>query len=79
MCVDKSNEFFVFFFVGPAKAVFEPECMSGTWIGILVAVVIGTLLVILLLVLKICRSKGKKKGESLWAEQPLNTKASAEE
>ncbi|XP_038576576.1 immunoglobulin superfamily member 2-like [Micropterus salmoides] len=64
---------------GPAKAVFEPECMSGTWIGILVAVVIGTLLVILLLVLKICRSKGKKKGESLWAEQPLNTKASAEE
>ncbi|XP_045909304.1 immunoglobulin superfamily member 2-like isoform X3 [Micropterus dolomieu] len=64
---------------GHAKAVFEPECMSGTWIRILVAVVIGTLLVILLLVLKICRSKGKKTEQSLWAEQPLNTKASAEE
>lgn len=58
------------------------ECNSGTWIGILVAFIICTLVVIFLLVLKICRSNasgGKKSGQSLWAEQPLNPKSSADD
>uniref|UniRef100_A0A8C4ITR9 Ig-like domain-containing protein n=1 Tax=Dicentrarchus labrax TaxID=13489 RepID=A0A8C4ITR9_DICLA len=44
--------------------------------GIIVAIVIGALLVIIILMLKLCQSKGGKKSEeSLWAEQhPLNTK-----
>ncbi|XP_035031376.2 immunoglobulin superfamily member 3 isoform X1 [Hippoglossus stenolepis] len=65
------------------EGAFEPQCKSGTWIGILVPLVICSLLVISLLVLKICRtnaSGGKNSGESLWAEShPLNTKPSAED
>lgn len=70
--------FFVFFFAGDFKAVSEPESKLTTWIGILIAIVICTLLVICLLVLKMCWSKvsgGKQTGKSLWAEEhPLNTK-----
>lgn len=70
----QATRFFVFF-AGDVKAVSEPECKSGTWIGILVAVVILSLLVIFLLVLKICKvSRGKKADQSLWTEQhALNT------
>ncbi len=75
--------FFVFFFAGDVEAVVEPECKSTTWIGILVAVVISSLLIMFLLVMKICRSKvsgGKKSDQSLWADQhPLNKKAIAED
>ncbi|KAM6978417.1 immunoglobulin superfamily member 3-like [Tautogolabrus adspersus] len=78
----KSGIFTVYVYPeGDAKATSEPECPLGTWIGVLVAVIICTMLVILLLVLKICRSKvsGEKKTD-LWAEQhPLNTKPSAED
>lgn len=67
---------------GDVKAISEPECQSEIWMGILIASVICSLLVIFLLVLKICRSKvsgGNKSGQTLWAEQhPLNTKPSAE-
>ncbi|XP_035532242.1 immunoglobulin superfamily member 3 [Morone saxatilis] len=60
-----------------ADAVSEPQCKSGTFIGIIVAIVIGALLVIIILVLK--KSKGGKKSkESLWTEQHLlNTKPNA--
>ncbi|XP_035459820.2 immunoglobulin superfamily member 3 [Scophthalmus maximus] len=65
------------------EAVSEPQCQSGTWIGILLPFVICSLLVIFLLVLKIYRTKdsgGKESGQSLWAEEhPLNTKPSAED
>ncbi|XP_019945255.2 immunoglobulin superfamily member 2-like [Paralichthys olivaceus] len=65
------------------EGVSEPQCKSGTWIGILVPLVICSLLVISLLVLKICRtnaSGGKKSGESLWTEgHALNTKLGAED
>nr|XP_029138245.1 immunoglobulin superfamily member 3-like isoform X2 [Labrus bergylta] len=68
---------------GDVKAFSEPASHLGACIGILVAVVICSLLVILLLVVKICRSKvsgEKKTGHSLWAEQhPLNTKPSADD
>ncbi|XP_031151786.1 immunoglobulin superfamily member 2-like [Sander lucioperca] len=67
---------------GDGNAVSEPECKSGIWMGILIATVICSLLVILLLVLKICRSKvtrGKQSGQSLWTEQhTLNPKLSVE-
>ncbi|XP_029314465.1 immunoglobulin superfamily member 2-like [Cottoperca gobio] len=67
---------------GDVGAVSKPECKSYIWMGILIATVICSLLVILLLVLKICRSKvsgENKSGQTLWAEQyPLNTKPSAE-
>uniref|UniRef100_A0A3Q3GJW6 Immunoglobulin superfamily member 3-like n=1 Tax=Labrus bergylta TaxID=56723 RepID=A0A3Q3GJW6_9LABR len=70
-------------FAGDVKAFSEPASHLGACIGILVAVVICSLLVILLLVVKICRSKvsgEKKTGHSLWAEQhPLNTKPSADD
>lgn len=73
--------FFVFFFAGDVKAISEPECTSGIWIGILGAIVFCTLLVIFILVLKICRRKeGKKSEKSLWTEQhSLKAKASAED
>ncbi|XP_028250142.1 immunoglobulin superfamily member 3-like isoform X2 [Parambassis ranga] len=61
---------------GGAEAV--SECNSGTWIGVTVIIFIISLVVILLLVLKMCRSKvsgERKKGESLWAEQPLKPNA----
>ncbi|XP_040003692.1 immunoglobulin superfamily member 3-like isoform X2 [Xiphias gladius] len=65
------------------EAVSELQCKSGTWIGILIAFGICSLLVIFILVLKICRSKGsggEKSGQSLSAEvHPLNTKTSAED
>ncbi|KAF1382634.1 hypothetical protein PFLUV_G00145810 [Perca fluviatilis] len=68
---------------GDVNAVSEPECESGIWMGILIATVICSLLVILLLVLKMCRSKvtrGKQSGQSLWTEElPLNTKPSVED
>ncbi|XP_034549224.1 immunoglobulin superfamily member 2-like [Notolabrus celidotus] len=68
---------------GNASAVSEPVCNARTWIWILVAFNICTLLVLLLLVLKICRSpvsEGKKSGKSLWTEQhPLNTTPSAKD
>ncbi|XP_034740484.1 immunoglobulin superfamily member 3-like [Etheostoma cragini] len=67
---------------GDDNAVSEPECKSGIWMGILIATAICSLLVILLLVLKIGRSKvtrGKLSGQNLWTEQVhLNTKPSAE-
>ncbi|XP_060944505.1 immunoglobulin superfamily member 3-like [Limanda limanda] len=65
------------------EGAFEPQCKSATWIGILVVLVIGSLLVISLLLLKICRtnaSGGKKSGKSLWAEEhQLNSKLDAED
>ncbi|XP_040913926.1 immunoglobulin superfamily member 3-like isoform X2 [Toxotes jaculatrix] len=65
------------------EAVFEAQCKTGTWIGILLPFVVFLLLVIFLLVLKICRRKGsggQKSGPSLWAEDhPLNTKPSADD
>uniref|UniRef100_A0A665U026 Zgc:91849 n=1 Tax=Echeneis naucrates TaxID=173247 RepID=A0A665U026_ECHNA len=70
--------FFFFFFAG----VFEPQCMSGTWIGILVVYIVCSLLVIFLLVLKICWRKGAggKKDNSLWAEKhALKTNLAVEE
>nr|XP_046260656.1 immunoglobulin superfamily member 3-like [Scatophagus argus] len=66
---------------GEVKAVSDPECMSGIWIGILVAIVICALLAILILVvLKKCWNKREKKlPKSLWTEElPLNAKPSAE-
>ncbi|CAJ1079509.1 immunoglobulin superfamily member 2-like [Xyrichtys novacula] len=68
---------------GNSGASTDQGCNLGTWIGILVAFIICSLLVIFLLVLKICRSNvsgGKKSNQSLWTEQhPLNTKPSAED
>ncbi|KAM3608329.1 uncharacterized protein V6R79_023072 [Siganus canaliculatus] len=66
---------------GEAKAISEPTCQSGLWIGILVAVVICALLVIAFLVKKTKRKKGGNKSEnSLWAEDVnLNGKPSAED
>uniref|UniRef100_A0A3B4TGR4 Immunoglobulin superfamily, member 3-like n=1 Tax=Seriola dumerili TaxID=41447 RepID=A0A3B4TGR4_SERDU len=62
---------------------YGPQCKLGTWIGIFVVLVICLLVVIFLLVLKICRSKGsggKKSGKSLWAEKvPLEAKPGAED
>ncbi|TDH06820.1 hypothetical protein EPR50_G00117340 [Perca flavescens] len=69
---------------GDVNTVSEPECKSGIWMGILIGAVICSLLVILLLlVLKMCRSKvtrGKQSGQSLWTEElSLNTKPSVED
>ncbi|KAK5861089.1 hypothetical protein PBY51_022509 [Eleginops maclovinus] len=68
---------------GLAKAVSEPECKSGTWMGIFIVTIICSVLVIVLLVLKICWRKdsgGNKLGQNLWVEQhPLNTKPIAED
>ncbi|XP_034069369.1 immunoglobulin superfamily, member 3-like [Gymnodraco acuticeps] len=65
------------------KAISEPKCKSDIWMGMLIVTVICSMLVIVLLVLKICRSKvsgGNKSGENLWAEQhPLNTKPIADD
>ncbi|XP_037646675.1 immunoglobulin superfamily member 3-like [Sebastes umbrosus] len=63
-------------------AVSEAECKSNMWMGILIATVICSLLVVVLLVLKMCWGKGsggKKSGTDLWTEEhPLNTKPSGE-
>ncbi|XP_067373295.1 immunoglobulin superfamily member 3-like isoform X2 [Channa argus] len=61
----------------------ETQCNSGTWIGIFAAFILCLLLVIFVLVLKICQSRGsegKKSGQSLWAEQlPLSTQPGADD
>ncbi|XP_077435563.1 immunoglobulin superfamily member 3-like isoform X2 [Vanacampus margaritifer] len=58
-------------------------CHSGMWIGLHVAVVLCSLLIILVLVLKLRRAKTseKKPGQSLWTEEhlKLKTKLSAED
>lgn len=82
--VDASKVFyFVHFFAGDVKAISEPKCKSDIWMGMLIVTVICSMLVIVLLVLKICRSKvsgGNKSGGNLWAEQhPLNTKPIADD
>ncbi|XP_076603517.1 immunoglobulin superfamily member 2-like [Chaetodon auriga] len=67
---------------GDVKAVSKPECDLGIWIGTIVAITACTLLVIFILVLKICRSKGgnKSQQQSLWTDQHLlKTKPSAED
>uniref|UniRef100_A0A8C2ZRV7 Immunoglobulin superfamily, member 3-like n=1 Tax=Cyclopterus lumpus TaxID=8103 RepID=A0A8C2ZRV7_CYCLU len=67
------------------KDVSEPECKSDMWMGILIAIVICSLLVVFLLVLKICRSNvsgGNKSAQNLWAEPEqytLKTKPSADD
>lgn len=67
---------------GDAKAVTEPECKSNMWMGILIATVICSLLVVFLLLLKMCRRKGSggnKSSADLWTEEhPLNTKPNGE-
>ncbi|KAL7384641.1 hypothetical protein ABVT39_006182 [Epinephelus coioides] len=67
---------------GDAKTVSEPECRSNMWMGVFIAAVICSLLIIFLLLVLICRSKvsgGKQLGQSLWTEQhPLNTKPGVE-
>lgn len=80
--VDTSNAFFLFvcFYAGDAKAI--STCQSGTLTGILGSILFCTLLVILVLALKICRSNGKENTskKSLWTEKiSLNTKPSAED
>lgn len=65
-------------------AVSEPQCNSGTWIGIFAGSVIVLLLVISALVYVMMRRGkgpgGKKSGESLWAEKhPLEPKSVAED
>ncbi|XP_075963217.1 immunoglobulin superfamily member 3-like [Anarhichas minor] len=68
---------------GDVKAISEPECKSDIWIGILIAFVVCSLLVMFLMLLKICRRKvsgGNKSGQNLWVEQhPLKTKPSEED
>ncbi|XP_077393407.1 immunoglobulin superfamily member 3-like [Festucalex cinctus] len=57
-------------------------CQSGMWIGLPVALVLCSLLIIFVLVLKIRRAKTSemKPGQSLWAEQhQLKTKLSADD
>lgn len=68
-------------FAGDARAVTEPACNSGIYIAILVAFALCALVVIVVLLLKICRSNGAKKSEkSLWTEQvALNSKPGAED
>lgn len=71
---------FVCFYAGDAEAV--STCQSGTLTGILGSILFCTLLVIIVLVLKICWSKGKENTskKSLWTEKiSLNTKPSAED
>ncbi|XP_062287394.1 immunoglobulin superfamily member 3-like [Scomber scombrus] len=66
--------------IEPGEAASNTGCNSGTWIGAFIGTVICSLIVMSLLVLKIIRTKasGRKSGESLWVEQPLNNKPSAE-
>ncbi|XP_010747991.3 immunoglobulin superfamily member 3 isoform X2 [Larimichthys crocea] len=64
---------------GRANAHSEPPCRSGMWIGIFVAFVICTIVAVAMVVVKIFHNKGKKSEPSLWAEQPLNPKPSAED
>ncbi|KAM9343360.1 LOW QUALITY PROTEIN: immunoglobulin superfamily member 3-like [Pholidichthys leucotaenia] len=54
-------------------------CNPVTWVVICVVIFIVSLLIILGLLLKICKSRGKKSSQTLWAEQPLTTKARAED
>lgn len=78
--VDTGNKFLcVFSFAGRANAHSEPPCRSGMWIGIFVAFVICTIVAVAMVVVKIFHKKGKKSEPSLWAEQPLNPKPSAED
>ncbi|XP_068428064.1 immunoglobulin superfamily member 3-like [Clinocottus analis] len=86
LAVEKSGYLAVNIYAeGDVKAVSEPECKSDVWMGMLVAIVICSLLVIFLLVLKICRSKvsgGNKSDQNLWAEpeqHPLKTKFTADD
>ncbi|XP_033965582.1 immunoglobulin superfamily member 3-like [Pseudochaenichthys georgianus] len=84
VAVEKSGHLTVHFYdEGVVKAISEPKCKSDIWMGMLIVTVICSMLVIVLLVLKICRSKvsgGNKSGENLWAEQhPLNTKPIADD
>lgn len=66
---------FVFFLDGKAEP--ESGCKSGTWIGSLVAVIVGLLLIIFALAWKTCSNNkgGKKQEKSLWVEEhPLSGK-----
>lgn len=64
---------------GHAEAVSESACNPVVWIVVIVCVLIVLMSVIVLLMVKICRSKsseGKKTGQSFWAEQhPLKPTA----
>ncbi|XP_036964951.1 immunoglobulin superfamily member 2-like [Acanthopagrus latus] len=82
VAVEKSGNLTVYVNAeGDARAVTEPACNSGIYIAILVAFALCALVVIVVLLLKICRSNGAKKSEkSLWTEQvALNSKPGAED
>ncbi|KAM8855334.1 immunoglobulin superfamily member 3-like [Spinachia spinachia] len=68
---------------GDVEAVSEQECRSPIWMGVLIAIVICSLLVIFLLVLLNCRSKAserQKSDQNLWAEaHPLKEKPIADD
>lgn len=82
VAVEKSGNLTVYVNAeGDARAVSEPACNSGIWIGILVAFALCAVAVVVGLLLKICQSnRGKKAENSLWTEQvTLNSKPSAED
>ncbi|KAM6934030.1 immunoglobulin superfamily member 3-like [Xenentodon cancila] len=81
IAVEKSGTLTVAVSTQEFDATSGSKCMDRTLIAILAAVSVASLAVIFLLLLKLSRrraSGGKKSSSSLWAEQPLTAKPTAE-